>query len=175
MSGKAKRRRSASLKQLTEEGASKPTSVPVVTEESVTPSSSNAVESSTCPVDNVSDLSEKLSSDLPADLTSLATISEDNDDTDVEVGGFHENTTDSVAARRRMSEKKTNIKVKSSRRASFQLSNTVNNLAKESGVEHLIGIVNQDGDKKTGMRDQINDLKDEIERRGEYSAVMISR
>jgi hypothetical protein len=56
-------------------------------------------------------------------------------------------------------------KVKSSRRASFQLSNTVNNLAKESGVDHLIGIVDG-GEKKKGMRDQINDLKEEIEKKG---------
>lgn len=55
--------------------------------------------------------------------------------------------------------------MKSSRRASFQLSNTVNNLAKESGVDHLIGIVDG-GEKKKGMRDQINDLKEEIEKKG---------
>lgn len=63
--------------------------------------------------------------------------------------------------------KKSLHKVKSSRRASFQLSNTVNNLAKESGVEHLIGIVNEGGrGDNNRMGDQIKDLKDEIERKG---------
>jgi hypothetical protein len=60
------------------------------------------------------------------------------------------------------------LKVKSSRRASFQLSNTVKNIAKQSGVDHLIGIVSDEdgGERKKGMREQINDLKDEIEKKG---------
>ena len=65
---------------------------------------------------------------------------------------------------------KSTVKIKSSRRASFQLANTVNNLAKESGVDHLIGIVNESGEKKVGMKDQIKMLKDEIDRRGANNA-----
>ena len=74
-------------------------------------------------------------------------------------------TVDGGVTARRMSKGST-IKVKSSRRASFQLSNTVKNLARESGVGHLLGSVNESGEKKVGMRDQINQLKEEIEMKG---------
>jgi hypothetical protein len=77
-------------------------------------------------------------------------------------------------AARRMIKNKHAIKIKSSRRASYQLFNTVNNLAKASGVDHLIGIVNDDGGgKKRGMREQIIELKDEIERKGMHCTLML--
>jgi hypothetical protein len=63
------------------------------------------------------------------------------------------------------------MKVKSSRRASFQLSNTINSQAKASGVDHLINVANDTGITKKGMRDLINELKDEIEAKGIFISI----
>lgn len=164
MPGKPLRRRSASMKQLTKD------EVEDLEQPGLTVSTEYSIDSTSPPI--TSSDSEKDMSFVPTTETS----SESNEATDhkgvqdlspsgqisptavVRPGG-----STSLAKKRGSTHK-----VKSSRRASFQLSNTVNNLAKESGVDHLIGIVNQDksGEKKKGMREQINDLKEEIEKKG---------
>ena len=138
MSTKPKRRRSASMKQLAEDMAQE-----------------NA------PTEQES------SSKVPAENT--LSVSTDSNDSSSQPQLSPVSTVSPVASKTSGTEKrKSTIKVKSSRRASFQLSNTVNNLAKESGVDHLIGLVNESSEKKVGMREQIEQLKAEIESRGEH-------